>query len=154
MPHGELSAVIPAASGAVFDLIHDYARRLEWDPLLSAAYLADGHRVAAKGATSVCVGRWSLLGLAFKTVYVTFERPHLAAVKMVNAPPFFLTWAASIEHEDVSPGESRITYRFHFTSKPPWLRFLLDPLMERVFAWETRKRLLALKAVFSRSGAC
>lgn len=150
MPHGEVSAVIPAPSGAVFDLIHDYARRLEWDPLLSAAYLDDGHSVAAKGATSVCVGRRSLGSIALKTVYVTFERPHLAAVKMVNAPPFFQSWAASIEHQDVSPGESRITYRFHFTSKPRWLRFLLDPLMERVFAWETRKRLSALRALFSR----
>lgn len=150
MPHGEVSAVIPAASGAVFDLIHDYARRLEWDPLLSAAYLDDGHSVAAKGATSVCVGRSSLGSFALKTVYVTFERPHLAAVKMVNAPPFFLTWAASIEHEDVGPAQSRITYRFHFTTKPRLLRFLLDPVMQQVFAWETRKRLCALQAVFSR----
>ena len=150
MPHGEVSAVIPAASGAVFDLIHDYARRLSWDPLLSAAYLDDGHTAAAKGETSVCVGRRSLGAIAVKTVYVTFERPRLAAVKMVNAPPFFQSWAASIEHEDVAPQQSRITYRFHFTTKPRWLRFLLDPIMQRLFAWETGKRLAALQAVFSR----
>lgn len=150
MPHGELSAVIPAPSGAVFDLIHDYARRLEWDPLLSAAYLDDGHSVAAKGATSVCVGRRSLGGIALKTVYVSFERPRLAAVKMVNAPPFFLSWAASIHHEDLAPQQSRITYRFHFTTKPRLLRFLLDPILQQVFAWETGKRLSALRGHFSR----
>ena len=98
----------------------------------------------------MCVGRRSLGGIALKTVYVSFQRPTLAAVKMVNAPPFFQAWAASIRHEDLSPDESRITYTFHFTCKPHRLRFILDPLMQRVFLWETRKRLQALKAFFSR----
>jgi hypothetical protein len=28
MPHGKVSAIIPASSSAVFDLLHDYTRRL------------------------------------------------------------------------------------------------------------------------------
>lgn len=48
MAHGEFTEIIPAPSRAVFDLIHDYSRRLEWDTLLRAAYLDDGHTVAAK----------------------------------------------------------------------------------------------------------
>jgi len=48
MAHGEISEVLPANSSVVFDLLHDYKRRLEWDTLLSAAYLEDGHEVAAK----------------------------------------------------------------------------------------------------------
>lgn len=151
MAHGEVSEIIPAPSSVVFDLLHDYTRRLEWDTLLRAAYLADGHTVAGKGVTSVCVGRRSLGGLALKTVYVTFDRPTLAAVKMVNAPAFFQAWAASIHHEDISDHESRITYKFHFTTKPRLLQFILDPIIERVFLWETRKRLQALRAFFARS---
>src|SRR5688572_7270395 len=148
MPHSEISEIIPAPSDAVFDLIHDYTRRLEWDTLLQAAYLDDGAKVAAKGVTSVCVGRKSLGSIALKTVYVAFERPTLAAVKMVNAPFFFQSWAASIRHEDISAHQSRLTYKFHFTTQPHFLRFVLDPLMERLFVWETRKRLQALKAFF------
>ncbi len=151
MAHGEVSEIIPAPSSAVFDLIHDYARRLEWDTLLRAAYLDDGHAVAGKGVTSVCVGRRSLGGIALKTVYVTFDRPTLAAVKMVNSPAFFQSWAASIHHEDISDHESRITYKFHFTTKPRLLQFILDPIIERVFLWETKKRLQALRAFFARS---
>jgi hypothetical protein len=150
MAHGSVSAIIPAPSHAVFDLLHDYDRRLEWDTLLRAAYLADGHTAAGKGATSVCVGRRSLGGLAFKTVYVTFERPSRAAVKLVNAPAWFEAWAATIQHEDLSPHESRLTYTFHFTVKPRMLRPLLDPLMERIFRWETQKRLRALQQYFAR----
>jgi hypothetical protein len=151
MAHGKVSEIIPAPSQVVFDLLHDYTRRLEWDTLLQAAYLDDGASAADKGVTSVCVGRKSLGGLALKTVYVTFDRPKVAAVKMVNAPAFFQSWAASIRHEDISDQESRITYKFHFTTKPAILQFILDPLLELIFVWETRKRLQALQAFFMRS---
>ena len=151
MAHGEISESMPAPSAVVFDLLHDYRRRLEWDTLLRAAYLEGGHRVAGKGVTSVCVGRRALGGIALRTIYVTFERPALAAVKMVNAPAFFETWAASIHHEDVSACESRMTYRFHFRAKPRLLGFMLEPLMKAVFVWETRKRLRALRSYLERS---
>ena|SRR2546427_4943260 len=148
MAHAEVTELIPAPSSAVFDLLHDYTRRLEWDTLLRAAYLTGGATKADKGVTAVCVGRKSLGGIALATEYVTFERPTLAAVKMVNAPAFFQSWAASIRHEDISAGESRLTYKFHFTTKPRLLRFALDPIMERLFAWETRRRLQALRTFF------
>ena len=80
MVHGEVSEVLPAPREVVFDVLHDYSRRLEWDTLLRAAYLDDGFNVAGKGVTSVCVGRRTLGRLALKTVYVSFERPRIAAV--------------------------------------------------------------------------
>jgi hypothetical protein len=151
MAHGEISELLPASSTVVFDLLHDYGRRLEWDTLLRAAYLEGGQICAGKGVTSVCVGRRSLGGIALRTIYVTFERPKLAAVKMVNAPAFFETWAASIHHEDLAMCESRITYRFHFTAKPRLLRFILEPMMKAIFIWETRKRLQALRSYLART---
>ena len=151
MAHGEVSEIIPAASHVAFDLIHDYKRRLEWDTLLQAAYLDGGDAVAGKGVTAVCVGRKSLGGIPLRTVYVSFDRPKVAAVKMINAPAFFKSWAASIRHEYISDQESRIIYRFHFVTKPHALRFVLDPIMKRLFLWETRKRLRALKAFFTRN---
>ena len=150
MVRGKVTAILPAPSAAVFDLLHDYDRRLEWDTLLQAAYLADGHTTARRGATSVCVGRASLGGIALKTVYVAFERPGVAAVRMINTPPFFASWAASIRHADLDGGRSRITYTFNFTAKPRLLRPILEPIMCRVFAWETRRRLRALGAYLRR----
>lgn len=151
MAQGKVTAIVPASSAAVFDLLHDYDRRLEWDILLRAAYLDDGFTEAKQGATSVCAGRWLLGGFALKTIYVTFERPKVAAVKLVNRPPFFDTWAASILHEEITPGTSRITYTYTFTAKPRWPRFALEPLMARIFAWEIRKRLRALAAYFGKT---
>lgn len=155
MAHGEVSEVIPASAAEVFELLHDYGRRLSWDTLLSAAYLDDGFTEAGKGVTSVCVGRRSLGSLALRTVYVSFDPPKVAAVKLIDSPPFFGEWAASIRHTDLSPGESRVTYTFQFTVRPGWLRWALEPIMAVVFHWETRKRLRALRNHFAarRAGA-
>jgi hypothetical protein len=149
---GRVSELIPASSSEVFDLLHDYGRRLEWDTLLRAAYLDDGHTAAAKGVTSVCVGRRSLGGIALRTRYVSFDRPKVAAVEMINTPPFFGKWAASIRHVDVGERESKVTYTYSFRAKPRALRWLFEPIMAAVFRWETRKRLRALRAHFANRG--
>jgi hypothetical protein len=150
MHHGSVSEEMPASCEEVFDLLHDYDRRLEWDTLLSAAYLADGYARAELGATSVCVGRTALGRIALKTVYVTFDRPRLAAVKMVNAPLAFGSWAASIRHDELGPASSRLTYTWSFAARPRWLAWLLEPVIGLVFQWETRKRLRALRTYLAR----
>src|SRR5262245_54081834 len=125
MPHGSVSVVIPASSAAVFELLHDYGRRLEWDTLLQDARLSQGWTAAQLHATSVCTGRWFLGGIALETEYITFKPPELAAVKMLNRPPFFETFAASIKHRDSDGGTSSVQYTFQFTARPSWLRWLL-----------------------------
>jgi Polyketide cyclase / dehydrase and lipid transport len=148
MPHGAISQIIPANCVAVFDLVHDYDRRLEWDTLLSSASLVDGATRAELGATTLCVGRGWLGMIGMKAKYVAFDRPRLTAVKMVNSPPFFASCGASIRHDEVGADESRITYTWTFTARPRWLAWLLEPVMQRVFAWETKKRLAALREYF------
>jgi hypothetical protein len=145
MHHGTVSESMPAASAEVFDLLHDYNRRLDWDTLLSAAYLTEDHTQAGVGVASVCVGRWYLGCLALKTAYISFDRPRMAAVKMVNSPPFFGAWAASIHHEDTSLNSSLLTYTWTFTARPRWFAWLLEAIIGQIFQWETGKRLRALR---------
>ncbi|MBK7601429.1 MAG: SRPBCC family protein [Acidobacteria bacterium] len=154
MPRGSVTATIPATSAEVFRLLHDYSRRLEWDTLLQNARLCDDLTEAGLHATSVCTGRWYLGGIALKTEYVSFNAPHVAAVKMLNRPPFFETFAATIRHHDLGDGSSSVEYKYNFTARPRWLRWLLHPVMGCLFRWETRKRLGALRRWFSqpRSG--
>lgn len=151
MPHGTVSDVIPASASEVFQLLHDYDRRLEWDTLLQAAYLIDGAQMAALGVKSVCKGKTSLGGIALETEYVTFRPPDVAAVRMVNRPPFFDTFAATIRHTALTGHSSSIEYKYHFTARPLWLRFVLHPIMNLLFKWETRKRLAALQRYFASS---
>ncbi len=150
MPTAEIKEVIPASAVEVFDLVHNYKRRLEWDTLLQKAYLESEFTVAENGAISVCQGKTILGGFALRTEYVSFERGKVAAVKMLNQPPFFDTFAASIRHSDIGKNNSEIIYKVKFTAKPKFLRFILHPIMKAVFAWETGKRLKALKKFFEK----
>ncbi len=146
---GSVTETLDASCDDAFDLTHDYARRLEWDTLLSAAYLEGDAVAAGKGVLATCVGRGLLARFALTTVYVSFTRPRVAAVKMVNQPPFFATWAASIRHEPAPNGGSTITYTWNFTARPRWLAWLIEPIMAWSFARETRQRLAAMRAHFA-----
>jgi hypothetical protein len=149
MPHGSVIDVIPAPAADVFRLLHNYDRRLERDTLLRAAYLLDGCREAGLGVKSVCAGKWQLGGIALTTEYISFSPPNVAAVRMVNRPPFFETFAATIRHSEQPDGTSSIEYKYNFTARPGWLRFVLHPLMNFLFKMETRKRIAALRQHFA-----
>ena len=146
MPTGSITATIPARSDEVFRLLHDYDRRLEWDTLLREARLCEGWETAQIHATSVCTSRWYLAGISLQTEYISFKSPSVAAVKMRNRAPFFDSFAATIRHYDLANGSSSIEYKYNFTARPTWLRWLLHPLMSAIFHWETRKRLHALRS--------
>jgi len=151
MPTTYVEEILPITADQAFDLIHDYGRRLEWDTLLREAYLEPKFAASAKGAISVCRGRRILGSIAIRSVYVTFDRGKIAAVKMLNRPPFFKTFGASIRHSDLPGGTSKITYKFNFTARPAFLRPVLHPVMLRVLKWETGKRLMSLKNYVSKT---
>lgn len=143
MPAATIQAQMPVPAADVFHLLHDYSRRLEWDTLLCEARLTRGHTQAGQGATSLCVGRpwFGLIGI--ETRYVTFRPAEIAAVEMINRPPFFEHFAASIRHQDNADG-STITYKLQFAARPCWLRWILHPVMLWQLQKETRRRLVAL----------
>ena len=149
MPIGTVEEIMPIAAAEVFEIIHDYKRRLEWDTLLSEAYVEPEFSVADKGVVTVCRGRRVLGSIAIRTEYVTFEKGKVAAVRMLEPTSFFQTFAASIRHLDLEDGTSNVVYKFNFTSRPPFIRAICEPIMLRVLKWETGKRLRALQAFCS-----
>lgn len=136
---------MPQPSSVVFELLHNYPRRLEWDTLLREARLTGGYDQACKGATSLCVGKQFAGLIGIETRYLTFTPGSIAAVEMINRPPFFDQFAASIRHVDVAGG-SKLIYKFRFVARPSWLRWLLEPIMRVALRHETQKRLRALAA--------
>jgi Domain of unknown function (DUF4166)/Polyketide cyclase / dehydrase and lipid transport len=151
VPHGVVREVIPAPAAEVFRVLHNYDLRLAWDTLLQQAYLTDGHREAALGATCVCKARRYLGGVALKSEYVSFRPPEVAAVRMITRPAFFGSAAASIRHRDLSPVSSSLEYTYHFVARPRWLRWLLHPVMKTIFTWEARRRFRSLGRYLERT---
>src|SRR6266849_10772259 len=111
----EQSLLIAASPETVFDLIHDYRRRLEWDPFLKEARLLD-RDAAALGATCRCTSKNSFGGMAMDAVYVSFERPHVAAVKMIRGPRLRESFAAPLRQDEVTENQTRVTYRYNFVT--------------------------------------
>lgn len=143
--HAVVRQVVPARVEGAFDPLHDYPRRLKWDTLLRRAVTVGGAE-PGPGVEAECSARWSLGGYTFRTRYAIFRRPDLAAVTLVNRPPFFATWAASIRHYPMKGGTSEVVYTLTFTCRPRVLAWLLEPVALRAFRWETRRRLRALAA--------
>jgi hypothetical protein len=145
----ECSVDILASCEEVFDVVHDYEIRLYWDTLLSQACILDkGVKEAGLGVSTLCVGRAALGKIAVETVYVSFDRGRVAAVKMKRGPWFLADFAASIRHTAIpsQTGESsRVTYKLRIKARPQFLRFLLNPLLRIAFQVETNKRLASLK---------
>jgi hypothetical protein len=147
----EAAIDIHARPEAVFDLIHDYAHRLDWDPFLKDARLLEGAESAGVGIKARCTARNGFGGFAMETVYVSFDRPRVAAVKMTKGPGLLETFAASLRQDDAAPGITRVTYRFNFSTRPRWLRTILEPIAAALFLREVRQRLEALKRHLERS---
>ena len=145
MQRGLVSIEVRAPAEAVFALIHDYARRLEWDSMLSEARLLGGARAADVGVRSRCVGTWRSAYLPMETEYVSFKRGRVAAVKLTNHPPFFDRFAATIKHEALANGRSRVTYIYSFSARPRIFAGVLEPIVKRMLDREVRARLEALR---------
>jgi len=150
MPKGTVTIEIDASCTAVFELIHDYDRRLEWDTLLSQAILLGEAKFADRGVRTRCAGTWRSGKIAMETEYITFEPGRVAAVKLVNRPPLFEHFAATIRHKPITPGRSSLTYIYSFRARPGWLAFVLEPILHAALQRETKARLHSLKAFLER----
>ena len=107
--------------------------------------LLGGATEAANGVRTRCVGNWKCLWLAIEADYLRYEKGKVAAVKMSNKPMFFAEFAATIRHDDLEDGRSKVTYIYHFNAKPGYLAFLFEPIMNFCLNREVTHRLAALK---------
>src|SRR2546425_3859133 len=75
----EAAIEIRARPEAVFDLIHDYARRLEWDSFLKEARLLEGAEAAGPRGKGRHQARKRVRGLVLVAMYPYLYRPAVTA---------------------------------------------------------------------------
>ena len=145
----EQSVDIAASATDLFALTQDYGRRLEWDPFLRSADLLGEATAPGVGVRAYCVAH---NGLGMETEYVSYSPPRVAAVKMTRGPWVIRSFAGSWRFTEAAPGRTQVEFRYHIRARPRWLSWLLTPLLTRLFARDTRKRLAALKAAVESGG--
>jgi hypothetical protein len=98
---------------------------------------------AGLGVRIVCVSR---SGWSMETEYISFHPPRTVAIKMTRGPWFLSRFAGSWRFDEIEPGRTRVGLAYSLASRPRALAWLLDPILARSFAQDTRARLRALRA--------
>jgi len=152
MPIVQDSILIDAPREPLFRLTQDYGLRLRWDPFVREMKFLDGATTAAVG-----VRTWvrAKNGLTMEVVYTTLKSPETVAMKMTRGPFFFTQFAGSWRFEPDPSGETskiKVTFRYSFTTRWPWLRHVIDPVIQRVFLRDIRGRLQGLRHGAEQAG--
>ncbi|MBI2762055.1 MAG: hypothetical protein HYX51_11595 [Chloroflexi bacterium] len=71
--------------------------------------------------------------------------PLSRAVMMVSGPPLFRRFSGAWLFRPLTADRTRVTFRYHFTTRPRALSPLLDPFVRRVLQREMQARLAGLK---------
>lgn len=130
----------------IFDYTQDYTNRLSWDTFLRKAELMNGATNAAKGVRAYCVAK---NGLGMETEYVSFNRPHVTAVKMTKGPFLFKTFLGSWNFKKFKPGVTEVTFLYSFELRFPF-NLLAYPI-KRNLQNNVRQRLRDLKTCIEDS---
>lgn len=137
----ECREIIESSQEDLFDLTQDYSRRLSWDPFPESYQFLNGKavdvglqlRVNAKNGHSMVVE------------YVSFKRPMVVAIKMLDGPWFISKFAGSWSFQKIDELQTIVIFKYNIVGAPNWAEKLLTPMVSFLFKKNSQKRLTALK---------
>ncbi|HEY0064342.1 MAG TPA: SRPBCC family protein [Telluria sp.] len=144
---------MPASCAVVFDAFHYHHWRLRWDSLVAHTTVEGGGPCPYKGAVTRSRGRGLTRNLVMRTEFITYQRPSLAAARMVGVSFPFTRWAASMKHEAAADGRSAMIYTYTIETGPPALRWLMEPIVNRIFLRQTRQRFARMQQFLAANAA-
>lgn len=147
MPTFERSIEVAASQRALFELMQDYDRRLQWDPFLREARLVDATQ-AGLGVRAWCVDQ---RGRGMETEYVAFAPPERVAVRMTRGPWIFRKFAGSWRYEVIDEMRTRVVFKYHVQARVRLWK-VGDWALTRIFRAEMDARLHALKHAVEHDG--
>jgi hypothetical protein len=145
MAHDRFEFDMPASCEVVFDAFHYHHWRARWDSLVEKTVVVGGAPAPHVGAVTENAGGGWLRGLSMKTQFVTYDRPHVAAAVMVGHSFPFTRWAASMQHRTLDENRPVMIYTYTFEAGPAALRWCIEPLVKRIFDYQTRRRFARLR---------
>ncbi|GFM67092.1 SRPBCC family protein [Pseudomonas cichorii] len=144
MRQNRIRMIMPASAADAFEAFHDHDVRMRWDSLLSRAEVEGGGSHPYVGAITFNQGRGWKRFFAMRTRFVNYQPGRVAAAVLVEPAGWFEGWAASMQHRDIDDARSELIYTFRIQMRPRWLGRVLDPLVNRLFEYETRRRFAAM----------
>jgi len=145
MAHQRFEYPMPASAAVVFDAFHYHVWRSRWDSLVRNTRVVGGAPCPSVGAITENQGRGWLGGVAMRTQFVSYDRPRVAAARMLGVSFPFRRWAASMQHRAVGEHHSVLIYTYTLEAGPPAWRWLIEPVVEWVFIRQTHRRFARLQ---------
>ena len=140
MAHRLFEFPMPASAAVAFDAFHHHHWRSRWDSLVKNTQVVGGAPCPYVGAITENTGRGLLSALQMRTEFVSYDRPRVAAARMLGTSFPFRRWAASMQHRDTDAHSSVLIYTYTFEAGPGPLGRLIEPVVEWVFIRQTRRR--------------
>ncbi|MFT4187112.1 MAG: SRPBCC family protein [Aeromicrobium sp.] len=116
--------------------------RLRWDRFIRHQHLIDADR-PGKGVRTFTRAR---LGPSMISQYASYRPPTSVGMTMVKGPWFFASfgggWRFTPATQDGVDG-CRATWKYSYTIKPAWLRFVAEPIGQWLLGREIRARIAA-----------
>lgn len=145
MAHNRIEFDMPASAAVVFDAFHYHYWKARWDSLVNDTHVTDGAACPFVGAISENNGAGWLKVLSMRTQFLTYDRPYLAAAKMLGHSFPFTRWAASMQHQAIDSNRSTMIYTYNFKSGPKFISWLLEPIVKSIFERKTKDRFKRLQ---------
>jgi len=136
---------MPAPCDVVFDIFHYQVWRARWDSLVEGTVIVGGAPCPYVGAINEVAAGGFLRGLSMRTEFISYQRPRAAAARMIGRSFPFARWAASMKHEAVDADRSVMIYTYTIETGPAPLRWLMEPVVSRIFEAQTRKRFACMQ---------
>lgn len=121
----------------LFDLSQDYEKRLEWDPFPESYKFLNGNQVKEGLLLRVT----DKAGRKMDVEYISFKRPTVAAVKMIDGPWYIKDFAGSWSFRQAEEGKTETIFSYNIRAYPSILNFIV----QRVFSIKIKQRLNSLK---------
>lgn len=131
---------------AVFDYTQNYQKRLEWDTFLIKAYLLEDAQEAEMGVKAYCV---AYNGLGMETEYVSFQRPHVTAIKMTKGPIMFSSFLGSWNFKKITEHKTQVIFLYAYQLRFPFS--LLSYVIKHLLRKNVKHRLQDLKRKLEQS---
>lgn len=130
-------SVPPGTAFAVSQTTGDV--RMSWDPFVRQQYFLEGAEHAGKDVRTFTKSRH---GLTMVSRYVSYNPPTNVGITMERGPWFLEKFAAGWRFTPDGDGTLAV-WKYTYTVRPSWLRFIGEPLGSRILGRDIQRRIQA-----------
>ncbi|NYG59457.1 ribosome-associated toxin RatA of RatAB toxin-antitoxin module [Nocardioides daedukensis] len=141
MPQITATVVVPVDPATAFALSQTTGElRLKWDPFIRKQHFLDGATAPGKGVRTLTKAR---VGPTMISQYAAWRPPNSVGMTMVKGPWFFASFGGGWRFKEAADGSTEATWKYTYSIRPSWLRFIAEPIGQWLLGREIRARIAA-----------